>query len=87
VRAAFYDLAHRGARRILCEGGPTLNRALLEAHLVDEIFLTIAPKIIGGDDPLTIVNGASLATIHLELRSLVERHGELFLKYGVVPTA
>jgi 2,5-diamino-6-(ribosylamino)-4(3H)-pyrimidinone 5'-phosphate reductase len=84
VKQAVYDLSRRGARRILCEGGPTLNRALFEAGLVDEIFLTIAPKLIGGDNPLTIVNGASLSTIHLELRSLVELDGELFLKYGVV---
>ena len=61
-----------------------MNTALLQAQLVDEIFLTIAPKILGGEDPLTIVKGPSLGTIHLELRSLVELHGELFLKYGVV---
>jgi riboflavin biosynthesis pyrimidine reductase len=87
VKAAIEDLRGRAVRRILCEGGPTLNRALLEAELVDEIFLTIAPKILGGEDPLTIVKGASLGTIHLELRSLVELDGELFVKYGVVPRA
>jgi 2,5-diamino-6-(ribosylamino)-4(3H)-pyrimidinone 5'-phosphate reductase len=87
VKAAVEDLRQRGAKRILCEGGPTLNTALLKDGLVDEIFLTIAPKILGGEDPLTIVKGPSLGTIHLELRSLVERDGELFLKYGVVPKA
>ncbi len=87
VKAAIEDLRERGARRILCEGGPTLNTALLAGQLVDEIFLTIAPKLLGGEDPLTIVKGASLGTIQLELRSLVELDGELFLKYGVVPKA
>ena len=87
VEAAVADLQRRGVRRILCEGGPTLNTTLLQHDLVDEIFLTIAPKILGGEDPLTIVKGSSLGTIHLELRSLVELDGELFLKYGVVPTA
>jgi len=87
VQAAIQDLRGRGVKRILCEGGPTLNTALREARLVDEIFLTIAPKLLGGEDPLTIVKGPSLGTIHLELRSLVELDGELFLKYGVVPTA
>jgi len=87
VQAAVADLHGRGKRRILCEGGPTLNTALLNEGLVDEIFLTIAPKILGGEDPLTIVKGPSLGTIHLELRSLVELDGELFLKYGVLPKA
>jgi 2,5-diamino-6-(ribosylamino)-4(3H)-pyrimidinone 5'-phosphate reductase len=84
VTEAVRDLGRRGARRILCEGGPTLNAALFQAGLVDEIFLTIAPKLIGGEQPLTIVKGCDLGTIHLELRSLVDLDGELFLKYGVV---
>ena len=83
VAAAVGDLARRGARRILCEGGPTLNAALFEAGLVDEIFLTIAPKLLGGHEPLTIVKGGGFPMIVLELRSCVELGGELFLKYGV----
>ena len=81
------DLARRGARRILCEGGPTLNAALFAAGLIDDVFLTIAPKVVGGHDPLTIVKGDQFAdTIHLELGSLVELEGELFLRYRVVKT-
>jgi 2,5-diamino-6-(ribosylamino)-4(3H)-pyrimidinone 5'-phosphate reductase len=87
VKGAIDDLSRRGMTRILCEGGPTLNTALLQAEKVDEIFLTIAPKLLGGEDPLTIVKGSSLGTIQLELRSLVELDGELFLKYGVLPKA
>lgn len=78
------DLARRGAGRILCEGGPTLNAGLFEAQLIDDVFLTIAPKIVGGSNPLTIVQGPQFAeTIHLVLRSLVELEGELFLHYRV----
>src|ERR1700730_11674764 len=44
VTAAIDDLRRRGGRRILCEGGPTLNPVLLHQGLVDEILLTIAPK-------------------------------------------
>src|SRR5438132_1636002 len=84
VEDVIRDLARRGARRILCEGGPTLNSALFEARLIDEIYLTIAPKLVGGDDPLTIVKGPRFAsTITLELLSLVEKEGELFLHYLV----
>jgi riboflavin-specific deaminase-like protein len=84
IRDVVADLWRRGARRVVCEGGPTLNAALFEEALVDEIFLTIAPKLLGGSDPLTIVKGGRFGLIPLELRSLVEHQGELFLKYGVV---
>jgi 2,5-diamino-6-(ribosylamino)-4(3H)-pyrimidinone 5'-phosphate reductase len=83
VEQAIQDLNNRGVRKILCEGGPTLNAALFQAALVDDIFLTIAPKLLGGQDPLTIVKGPNLGTIQLKLRSLVERNGELFLRYAV----
>lgn len=87
VAEAVLDLGRRGARRILCEGGPTLNASLFEAGLVDDVFVTIAPKLVGGDDPLTIVKGGSFGTLVLELRSLVEVEGELYLRYGVRPAA
>jgi 2,5-diamino-6-(ribosylamino)-4(3H)-pyrimidinone 5'-phosphate reductase len=84
VRGAVCDLARRGVKRVLCEGGPTLNSALFQAHLIDEVFLTIAPKLLGGEDPLTIVRGPRFAEmLRLQLRSLVEVDGELFLRYAV----
>jgi riboflavin-specific deaminase-like protein len=83
VEQAVRDLGRRGARRVLCEGGPTLNASLFEAGLVDDMFLTIAPKLVGGDEPLTIVKGGRFGTLMLELRSLVEVEGELYLRYGV----
>jgi riboflavin-specific deaminase-like protein len=83
VEQAVRDLGRRGASRVLCEGGPTLNATLFEAGLVDELFVTIAPKLVGGDDPLTLIKGGAFGTLLLELRSLVEIDGELFLKYAV----
>jgi len=89
VREVVRDLARRGAKRILCEGGPTLNSALFEAQLIDEVFLTVAPKLVGGEDPLTIIKGPRFpATLLLDLKSLVELGGELFLHYRVIyPTS
>jgi 2,5-diamino-6-(ribosylamino)-4(3H)-pyrimidinone 5'-phosphate reductase len=83
VDQAVRDLGRRGVRRVLCVGGPTLYAALFEAGLVDDVFLTLAPKLVGGQEPLTIVKGGSFGTLVLELRSLVEVEGELFLRYGV----
>ena len=44
---------------ILCEGGPTLNRALLAAGVVDELFLTLDPSLRGGDG-LRLLEGEPL---------------------------
>ena len=35
-------------RILLCEGGPTLLGALVRERLVDELFLTLAPRLVGG---------------------------------------
>lgn len=72
-----------GVRRVLCEGGPTLSHSLLSVGLLDELFLTLAPKLLAGDG-LSLVLGATLApSIPLSLLSLYEHEGELYLRYGV----
>src|SRR5262249_22746196 len=53
IHKVVIDLERRGVDRILCEGGPTLNAALFSDRVVDEVFLTIAPRLVAGDDPLT----------------------------------
>ena len=40
--------SEHGVRSVLCEGGPTLNCFLLAAGVVDELFLTLSPQIVGG---------------------------------------
>jgi riboflavin-specific deaminase-like protein len=72
--------------RLLVEGGPTLNRALICAKLVDEIFLTLAPKLLGADDTPgtgTILRGALPAAVDLHLLSVHVAADELFLRYVV----
>jgi riboflavin-specific deaminase-like protein len=76
--------SEHGVRSVLCEGGPTLNAELLRAGVVDELFLSLAPKLAGGAAALTIVAGAALPeTVELELVSLLEHEGELFLRLRV----
>lgn len=87
LRAALRELRTRfGIRSILCEGGPTLNAALLADGLVDELFLSVAPKLVGGPAPLTIVEGGpDLAPADMELVSLLESEGHLFARYRLAP--
>jgi riboflavin-specific deaminase-like protein len=76
--------AEHGVRSLLCEGGPTLNASLLPAGLVDELFLTIAPKLAGSAGSLSIVDQARLAQpVALDLRWLLESEGQLFARYAL----
>ena len=62
-RTAFRRLrADHGVRSLLCEGGPTVFGALLTEGLVDELFLTLAPKLVGGGDEPAITAGPELDT-------------------------
>ncbi len=77
---------HHGVHRLLCEGGPTLFGALLHEGLIDELFVTIAPKLAGGGRGPTITSGAALADpAKLHIRGLLERGGSLFARYEVSP--
>jgi riboflavin biosynthesis pyrimidine reductase len=71
-----------GVRRMIAEGGPTLNAELVRGGLIDELFLSTAPLLLGGPDPLTIVAGPALAT-RLELVGLLELESHLYARYRV----
>lgn len=75
------SLREEGVRALLCEGGPTLHGALQAAGLVDELFLTIAPKLSGGGAPPRILEGELNDVVPLELAWLLEHDGELFARY------
>jgi riboflavin-specific deaminase-like protein len=73
-----------GIRSILCEGGPTLNATLLAEGLVDELFLSIAPTLVGSADAATIVGGPPLPRpVGLEVLSGLKSDNHLFLRYRV----
>jgi riboflavin-specific deaminase-like protein len=73
-------------KRLVCEGGAQIFRALLEADLVDELNVTITPRIFGGRPAptLTGVAGAFLpSSTQLELQSFSPLEGECFLRYRI----
>lgn len=78
-------------QRLLCEGGGELNDALFRASLVDELHLTICPKIIGGRNAPTISDGTGAAALNgataLRLTSLKRVGAELFAVFAVVRPA
>lgn len=75
--------AEHGVRKLLCEGGPTLNEHLLAEGLVDELFLSLAPMLVGGR-ALTIVTGTALeGPVELEPIWCLESEGHLFTRWRV----
>lgn len=82
AEAMRYLRTERGIRGLLCEGGPHLHAQLLDAGLVDELFLTTAPKLAGGAGP-GLAEGMTEFVRELELVSLLADGGELFHRYRV----
>jgi riboflavin-specific deaminase-like protein len=80
VEALRHLRQERGIRALLCEGGPGLHGELEGGGLVDDLFLTIAPKLAGGEAP-RIVEGELPEVAPLELAWLLEEDGELFARY------
>ena len=80
VEAMRYLRQDRGIRALLSEGGPGLHGEMQANGLVDDLFLTTAPKLAGGQ-ALRILEGALLEVADLELVWLLEADGELFARY------
>jgi riboflavin-specific deaminase-like protein len=92
MRAALRWLARRfGVRRLLCEGGGEMNDALFRADVVDELHLTVSPRIIGGRAAPTIAEGTGMGSLararRFRLKSRKQAGDEMFLVYGRASTA
>jgi riboflavin biosynthesis pyrimidine reductase len=71
-----------GVRSVLLEGGPTVLAAMTAAGVVDELFLTISPKLAGSADQPSILEGPALnAPVDLALVSLMRDGDYLFARY------
>jgi riboflavin biosynthesis pyrimidine reductase len=67
---------------LLCEGGPHLGAQLVSKGLVDELFMSLAPKLAGGEEHLRILAGDEIEPpLHMTLVSLYEHESMLFLRY------
>lgn len=75
-------LRERGMHRIVAEGGPALASSLLAARLVDELCLTVVPRIAGAGIPIIDAAAALRATPRL---LLVDDEGVLYGRWGLSP--
>ncbi|MEM2907694.1 MAG: 2,5-diamino-6-(ribosylamino)-4(3H)-pyrimidinone 5'-phosphate reductase [Candidatus Hadarchaeales archaeon] len=81
------ELHAMGVRKLLLEGGSTLNWSMLREGLVDEVRVAIAPRIVGGETARTLVGGAGFRSvsegIELELVGVDRVGTDLLLTYRV----
>src|SRR5262249_24574788 len=72
-------------KRLLCEGGGEVNGALFQAGVVDELHLTICPKIIGGRYAPTLADGENVTALaaakSFKIISAKRIGDEMFLTY------
>lgn len=73
-----------GVQQLLVEGGSELNASLFSAGLIDEIFLTVSPKIKLGRETPTLADGTALSRDVLQSFDLISSRpvgNEVFLRY------
>jgi len=79
LRVALQLLGAAGYRSVLAEGGPSLNAQLAAADLIDELCLTIAPCLVGGDSR-RILAGPAVNMNRFTLHTICQDDGYLFLR-------
>jgi riboflavin-specific deaminase-like protein len=85
--AVLAQLQERKMKRVLMEGGGELHFAFVKEGVVDDIYITLTPRLIGGTESPTVLDGKGfLAARHLRLELVSTRRvgDELFLKYSFV---
>lgn len=87
LHALMGELGSRGIDSVLVEGGGTLHESLFRAELVNQVVVYVAPKVIGGTDAKTPVEGTGaelMADAYLLGNPVIERFdSDLKLTYRV----
>ena len=87
LRELLARLAARGIERLLVEGGGELNWGFVRDDLFDELYVTIAPALLGGRDAPTLCEGEGLTMAgrrRLKLVSADIVDDEIFCRYAVI---
>jgi riboflavin biosynthesis pyrimidine reductase len=79
-RRALQELWRRDYRSVLLEGGPGLNAELVHAGVLDELCLTLSPRLVAGDGPRVLAGPELMPPLQLRLVHLLEEDGFLFCR-------
>lgn len=81
VEMMLSELAGRGHRQVLCEGGPHLFGSFEQVHRVDELCLSLSPALVGGSDMRIAAGSVDPPSAAMSLSHVLESEGTLFLRY------
>lgn len=86
LKRVLWTIQKMGIKKILVEGGGEINWSLLSLGIVNELIVTIAPKIVGGRQATTLVEGEGYSRVSqglkLQLKKVrMQNSGELVLHY------
>ena len=81
VAAVLTTLASRGLPRVLTEGGPSLHGTFIDAGLLDELCLTLAPVLVGGQAPRIATGPGKVLTPMRRAHLLADDAGYLYTRY------
>ena len=78
-------LLTKGFKRILLEGGGTVNWSFIQKNIIDEAIITLAPYIVGGKTAISLVEGIGFKNLEnstkLKLNKIQKNKNELVLFY------
>ena len=78
-------LFKKGIKKILLEGGGTVNLSFLKNNLIDEIIITVTPLILGSQNSVNLFEGNLLKSITkspiLKLKKVQKNKNEIILHY------
>jgi 2,5-diamino-6-(ribosylamino)-4(3H)-pyrimidinone 5'-phosphate reductase len=79
------ELIHRGVKRLMVEGGATLNWSMIECGLADELYVYMGAMIIGGKDAPTLVDGLGFPSDFPKLKLISAQRVDdgLLLKWSI----
>jgi riboflavin biosynthesis pyrimidine reductase len=83
LEAALEALRTTGLRRVLSEGGPTALGDLMGQGLVDELFVTVSPVVVGGEGIRIVHVPEYERPVELTLLDVLGGASEVFLRYSV----
>lgn len=88
LKALMNHLQRQGIKKLMLEGGSTLNFSMIRDRLIDEINICVAPMVVGGANAKTFFDGDGFDTmdeaVRLELIDSFNLGKDLILKYKVL---
>ncbi|HEX6392873.1 MAG TPA: pyrimidine reductase family protein [Acidimicrobiales bacterium] len=83
LEEAIANLYGSGYRSVLLEGGPGLNADVVNAGLLDELCVTLSPRIVAGDGPRILAGPELSVPLELDPVHLLEQDGFYFYRFAV----